>query len=161
MPKGLNELNSASSLDGSELLLVQQSSDDMKVTINQIKDLVLDSVFPVGSIYTQFPNQLDPAGLNYPGTWSNVSSSYAGDFFRVEGGNAVSFEGGEQTDEIKSHTHTQYTGTVDDKNFSSSNGQYPPGDGPGVNDTGLTVSTVGGVETRPINQTIRIWKRTT
>jgi hypothetical protein len=40
-----------------------------------------------------------------------------------------------------SHNHQQYVGTVDDKNFSNSFGQYPPGDGPGVNANGLYVST--------------------
>lgn len=33
MPKGLNELNSATTVDGSELLLVQQSGDDKAIDI--------------------------------------------------------------------------------------------------------------------------------
>jgi len=117
---------------------------------------------PIGFIYAQFPGKSDPATLFGLGTWSNVSSSFAGDFFRAEGGNAGAFKSGEQAQMILNHVHTTYmpfgnatagsgapyqvraaSNIVASYNASSGN--------PTVN---------GGVENRPANQTIRIWERT-
>jgi hypothetical protein len=96
--------------------------------------------------------------------WSNVSSVYAGLFFRAEGGNAGAFHTSwvtAQAQDIQPHNHIQYTGSTDNKDFSSGVGQYPVGDADnGANNTGLVFGTTGGVETRPVNTTIRIWQRT-
>jgi hypothetical protein len=46
---------------------------------------------PIGFIYTQLPGESDPATL-YGGNWTDISSSYAGSFFRVAGGNSTEFE---------------------------------------------------------------------
>ena len=50
-----------------------------------------DADFPVGYVYTQFPQQSAPADLGLPGTWTEITSNYAGRFFRAEGGNAAAF----------------------------------------------------------------------
>jgi hypothetical protein len=57
---------------------------------------VLDAVWPVGITYTQYPGKQNPTELGLPGTWTNISSEFAGDFFRAEGVNALAFEGGQQ-----------------------------------------------------------------
>lgn len=62
------------------------------------------TTWPVGSTYIQFPGKSDPGSLGLPGTWDNVSSEFAGDFFRAEGGNAASFGNG-QSDQNESHDH--------------------------------------------------------
>lgn len=50
-----------------------------------------DTDFPVGYVYTQFPQQSTPSALGLPGTWTEITSNYAGRFFRAEGGNAAAF----------------------------------------------------------------------
>jgi hypothetical protein len=65
------------------------------------------SNYPVGYVYWQFPGKSSPIDMSLPGTWVNISSDFAGDFFRAEGGNASAFESGEQGDQNKSHNHTQ------------------------------------------------------
>ncbi len=50
------------------------------------------SPFPIGFIYVQLPNEKSPTEI-WPWMTSNdVSSTYAGIFFRVTGGGAASFE---------------------------------------------------------------------
>jgi len=115
--------------------------------------------YPIGGIYFQLPGKSAPASL-FVGTWTNISSQFSGVFFRAEGGNASAFGGGTQADEIRSHNHVQWTGALDDSNFTSGSGQFPPGDGPGQNNTNITTGSTGGIETRPINVTIRVWERT-
>ncbi len=51
---------------------------------------------PIGMIYVQFNGQAEPSSI-FGGKWSNISSTYAGKFFRAEGGQAASF-GSSQTD---------------------------------------------------------------
>lgn len=47
---------------------------------------------PIGFTYIQFPGKSAPGTLWPDATWSNVSSEFAGDFFRAEGGAAAAFE---------------------------------------------------------------------
>jgi hypothetical protein len=56
---------------------------------------VTGALLPIGTIYFQLPGKEAPADL-FGGEWTNVSSSFAGVFFRAEGGNASSFGGGNQ-----------------------------------------------------------------
>lgn len=108
---------------------------------------------PIGATYIQFPGKIAPSTL-WPGTtWSNISSSFAGDFFRAEGGSASAFESGEQSGLVGPHVHTipTYTGS------GGVNGaQFGVNNGPAIVSTNANT----GSETRPINRTIRIWERT-
>ena len=71
--------------------------------------------WPAGTIYIQFPGEAAPADL-LGGSWQNVSSQYAGRFFRTtddvffraEGGNAAAFEDPDQT----SNTYVCASGTL-------------------------------------------------
>ena len=116
------------------------------------------STTPVGSVYLQLSGQSDLATL-FGGTWSNVSSSYAGVFFRAEGGSASAFASGQQAMSIQSHSHTIGRDTTNYRlSGLSSNGtrvMQREGDGNGIWNT----DAYGGTETRPVNYTVRIWKR--
>ena len=111
--------------------------------------------YPIGFIYVQYPGKSDPSTLGWYGTWTNVSSNYAGDFFRAEGGDASAFESGEQLDQNKYHRHDfSYERRTADGNSSS----YKTD----VTSSGYTKYTSynGGDEARPVNRTIRVWERT-
>lgn len=63
----------------------------MQSSIASLQARKLEEWMPVGHIYVQLPSLPEP-GVIYPrATWANISSSYTGSFFRVEGGNAASF----------------------------------------------------------------------
>ncbi len=179
MARYLNDLNDAGTLQNADLTIVQQSEVDKKTTLEGIANFVLDKVFPVGAMYIQMPNMDDPSTLGYPGTWTNVSSDYAGAFFRAEGsgtyGSAQVFDNqtASQKDQMQGHWHDYDTKHGSYGNMAidgaSGTGSYnirgkqvdsgkieitsPKSDG--INSTPRT-----GSETRPENYTIRIWKRT-
>lgn len=139
---------------------------------------------PIGTTYVQFPGYSDPGTL-YPGTtWSNISSSFAGAFFRAEGGNASAFGGGAQAYMHDSHSHGGASGGMSTSNphhhtvragntsydlnqvnnfMGGSSNTNTAKDGV-MNDTNIDhshfINADGGVETRPLNYTIRIWART-
>ncbi|KAJ6649710.1 Lithostathine-2, partial [Pseudolycoriella hygida] len=57
---------------------------------SELEDLQKNPV-PIGFIYVQLPDQPEPFSL-WPRTqWENISSTYAGLFFRVLGGNSAAF----------------------------------------------------------------------
>jgi hypothetical protein len=113
---------------------------------------------PIGSVYTQYPGQSAPGDL-FVGTWTNISSQYAGLFFRAEGGRANTFGGDSQSDSLKSHNHTYsdipFSIRTTNDNIS---GNYYVFQASWQN-TRITGDT-GGEETRPVNTTIKVWKRT-
>ena len=124
---------------------------------------VADAQYPVGYVYTQYPGTSDPATL-FGGTWLNITSLYAGLFFRAEGGFALAFNGGNQADAIIAHRHAlgvsgAGTFAFGSTTISSSSVMTLAGAGTNGPNTGdpLTVATAS--ETRPVNTTIRIWQR--
>ena len=157
------------------------------------------TTLPIGSIYIQLKGQSAPSDL-FGGTWENISSSYAGRFFRAEGGNAAAF-GSDQGQSVYPHTHTishtHTRGTMEIKGWfkaycdngigsnqdntvfasSGANKGYTSGTdgtyqrtltlnaskgwtGSTSSPSTTTSGSYGTTETRPINSTIRIWKRT-
>jgi len=132
---------------------------------------------PVGSTYIQMPGEAAPSTL-FGGTWSLLFSN-EGIFFRTEGGNASSFGGGIQEDELKSHTHSGSTNSAgehthsipsNDSGGSSTNRVDTAGGAAishnlivpsaGAHTHTLSINATGGSETRPRNRTVRVWKRT-
>ena len=134
-------------------------------------------------VYLQLPGMGDPTEEGFPGIWTNISSSFAGDFFRVEGGNALAFNAGRQNDAL-----LRVTGSFTTRNTASGGdvvtgftGAFSDG---GDNSGTITVGTdsanqnrriinfdnadsvspnaskTDDDETRSVNQTIRVWKRT-
>lgn len=143
---------------------------DMIDKINEI----IDKAIPVGFIYVQFPGESAPADL-FEGEWTNISSQFAGQFFRAEGGNAASFgssQGGGAPD------ISGYLGPFLTSQINSASGAIYFGFGSQVNWNVETSGSMGEVyahvnlsalrshagyslnEFRPANHTIRIWKRT-
>lgn len=127
--------------------------------------------FEVGFTYTQYPGMEDPSTLGWYGTWENISSQFAGDFFRAEGGEATAFGAGEQSDAFQAHGVRINAAGGSSSGFlqtqSTNNGHYA--------NTYYTRNSVytdlrdavddanparTATETRPINRTIRIWRRT-
>lgn len=132
---------------------------------------------PVGAIYVQFSGQTDPTTL-FGGTWENVSSTYAGLFFRAEGGAAAAFG------ETQGGGAPNITGGLGFGGYRGKNGDhqeawwgagyesaFTAGVGPSSNAAWGTVTTAfdagrsdslygASEEVRPVNSTIRIWKRT-
>ena len=132
----------------------------------------LTSGMPVGSIYIQFTGQTAPSDL-FGGTWSNVSSSYAGLFFRAEGGAAAAF-GGSQSDgapnvagwfSLGVNQYTQFA--IDNVVFQNIGSISAAASDLGLDARKIQMSLARGnnkfgaaAEVRPVNSTIRIWKRT-
>lgn len=128
-----------------------------------------DAAHPVGDTYTQYPQQDAPETLfnknGIQSTWSVVN--YNGAFFRAQGGEANTFCGKnsvllKQEDMIRKHTH----GLVPEGSYGLISGRIHQGRRSGdaytIDDIHAFTETLsyGGNETRPINYTIRIWKRT-
>lgn len=124
---------------------------------------------PVGSVYVQFSGQTDPTTL-FGGTWDNVSSTYAGLFFRAEGGNAAAF--GSTQDGGAPNISGTFGGT--NTTSSPASGAFSDTEVPvvalqlgstnmgKVNFSAASSNATYGAatEVRPANSTIRIWKRT-
>ena len=139
------------------------------------------SSMPVGSVYVQFSGQTDPTTL-FGGTWDNVSSTYAGLFFRTEGGAAAAF-GETQTSgapnisgDSRAIGGGYYNGSVNVtgcfslqsvssstyyEQFATPTPGNPSGQKELILDASLSDTIYGAAdEIRPVNSTIRIWKRT-
>lgn len=165
---------------------------DILAKINQIIDNMVVSVngsgtdgngninvatIPVGFNYVQYPGESAPADI-FGGTWENISSQFAGQFFRAEGGNATEF--GQSQD----CGAPNITGSISFGVYNDSAGAAPhnPIGAFGIGAAELTwlsqgenqrsaptyfdfyASRVNRIyqlsEVRPVNSTIRIWTRT-
>ena len=130
----------------------------------------------VDTVYVQFRGEKSPQEL-FGGTWQNISSQHAGMFFRAEGGAAASF-GSQQAGglpNIKGYFQWatnppagEYTragafyGDGTSRYISANNGGRYQYDDMDVHfDASKSNSLYGAAtEVRPINESIRIWKRT-
>jgi len=123
---------------------------------------------PIGTIHFQLSGTSNTNDI-FLGTWTYVSTSYAGRFFRVEGGNAATFSAttistSQQDQSVYPHTHsTTVIGTTATTQEDYDAGYlWDTGTGGRRNtkNTAFTSSSYGATETRPINVTIKVWKRT-
>lgn len=141
------------------------------ITLQETTSKGAFSAPPLGFIYIQFRNQADPNTL-FPGTtWSNVSSTYAGRFFRAEGGSAASF-GSQQAGGLP---NIEGSFSIGDGAFLANPlGAFYKLSGSCFEDPYKALSGSGtahfsakysnplygaSTEVRPINETVRIWKR--
>ena len=156
-------------------VIIENASEETLVYIydNEVKEFIWNGtkwivkcVMPIGSTYEQKAGTEAPTYL-FGGTWTDISTDYAGRFFRVEGGNSAVFSDtdksvSEQAQSVQPHTHSlsipylgESGGSVDDvvgcdlvNNILSP--EYKS----------RTTSSYGSTETRPINSAMKIWKRT-
>jgi hypothetical protein len=129
----------------------------------------LRGVPPVGKHVVQFPGEGLPGDMYPETTWTNVSSTFAGGFFRAEGGLALAFNGGVQGFAQQGHRHNAQPSGAS-INILTGTGSYSVSVGAQsatfITTTGDAVAdgTNGApaiaAETRPKNYTVRIWKRT-
>ena len=111
-------------LDVSDITIEKTAGDDGQVigkadgkvkwtnAVDFVSKGILDIMWPIGVVYTQYPQQKSPQELFPDTTWEEVN--YDGAFFRASGGKAAAFNGGKQAGENLSHRHP-FTpkGTID------------------------------------------------
>lgn len=154
---------------------------DILAKINQIIDNMVVSVngsgadgngnidiatIPVGFNYVQYPGESAPADI-FGGTWENISAQFAGMFFRAEGGNAATF-GESQNDGAPNITGA--FGGISDVSASGAFVYDYKQSGNGGGNGGIMYTSFSAQrssskygaanEIRPVNSTVRIWKRT-
>ena len=185
--KGANDPLAAGDISGTGFIAVLQYSATSGRWILQNPatgiNIVIPSAMPVGAIYVQFAGQADPTTL-FGGTWENVSATYAGLFFRCEGGAAAAF-GSTQSDGApniggaiynQSTTENDLWDTVEpgcyEGCFTFATDSNPRNVNMGSAQYKAYISAIGfdasrsnakygaAAEIRPYNSTIRIWKRT-
>ena len=141
-------------------------------TSGQYSDLagtpdIIATACPVGMIYIQYAGQAAPADL-FGGTWDNISDTYAGLFFRAEGGAAAAFgetQGGGAPN-ITGSIGNIYALNVSGAFYVQTGNQVGHGDGSYLDSViGFSAANANATygaadEIRPANSTIRIWKRT-
>ena len=131
-------------------------------------EFIEQSTIPIGFLYTQFPSQSSPQQLWPSLQWTEVTQSYAGLFFRAEGGNSSSY--GQL--QLASSPGLSRIYQEKDPNgwFANDNIIDVEQVKPTVNlGTGMWINSndklslsflVSNEEVRPINKAIKIWKRT-
>lgn len=141
--------------------IVLRDREELKAVKEEIAKLKQNPV-PVGFVYVQLPGQSPPTTL-WPSTqWTDIGSSYAGLFFRVEGGLAAPF-GQEQADNTRSLLEI-YNAFI----TVSGNPIQVPSDGSLSNfiwtggdngkAVGVSFSSSTG-EVRPRNKAVKLWQR--
>ncbi|XP_037032039.1 uncharacterized protein LOC119071278 [Bradysia coprophila] len=125
----------------------------------------LENPVPIGFIYVQLSEQPDPQILWPTVSWEQVTSLYAGLFFRAEGPTSNSFNGGAQEDNSPRLTNAD-SAILSSETTSISmvlggwSGRLTTGDdNRGAASTwNIRFYNTGG-EVRPRNKSVRIWKR--
>ncbi len=77
-----------STLNNTDYVYIFTDNAVKKITLTNL----VNKIIPIGFIYIQYRNQSTPDILfGTDGKWQDVSSEYAGEFFRAVGGNSSSF----------------------------------------------------------------------
>lgn len=77
-----------STLNNTDYVYIFADNAVKKITLTNL----VNKIIPIGFIYIQYRNQSTPDILfGTDGKWQDVSSEYAGEFFRAVGGNSSSF----------------------------------------------------------------------
>jgi hypothetical protein len=142
------------------------------LTLREVQDILFELVrnpVPVGFLYTEYPNQPSPKEIWPNIIWEDVTSTYAGLFFRALGGESEKF--GTRQDgnapRLSSVSWRMYVpGTKLSRSYSvsvpeqGSSGWVHTGDDnyPDYNSWQISFTNSGG-EVRPKNMAIRIWRR--
>lgn len=146
---------------------LQEESNSLKEYLDQVNSKVV----PVGSIYIEYYGQPSPEQVWPTLSWQDISSTYAGLFFRVLGGNSENW-GSMQTDCAPRITQIAL-GLMDSDNGAYTNPVDIPASG--WSEFGAAGEIyfsdpshkyyegqrfhTSACEVRPTNQAIRLWKR--
>lgn len=140
----------------------KELKDYIDITDKKLNNLQQNPV-PIGFVYVQLPNQSEPNSLWPTVKWQDVTSAYAGVFFRAAGGNSGKFG------EIQLEDSPKLTDVWDDGHGFDIDGNVKIQ--PGVWSKRVLIGhnsvpymglkfLVSSAEVRPRNIAIRIWKRT-
>lgn len=125
-------------------------------------------IVPIGFIYVQLSNQPEPSSLWPKTQWDNISSTYAGLFFRVLGGTSAAFG---QTQNENSPRISEIQNVIVNGQHHinvAADGEWTLPLWTGSDSYCLTGTTTcywstkyrqSAGEVRPRNQAIQIWKR--
>lgn len=170
----LTNIDVVNSIGTGDYIYIYSNSGVKKISLGNFNNGITASL-PIGFIYFQLRGQSTPDMLfKTTGKWQDISSTYAGEFFRAVGGNSGSF-GGTQTEGLPNITGT-LTNTVlfkNDVSYRSSGafthtvdeyGQYVTGSNMNLGNLifqASRVSSIYGASTHvtPYNSAIRIWKK--
>ena len=87
----LKDAAEATTMADSEFLYIYSGGNVKKLSLSSLNN-ILKASLPTGFIYIQLRGQSTPDVLfNTTGKWQDISSTYAGEFFRAVGGNSASF----------------------------------------------------------------------
>ena len=144
-------------------LLIEKQKNQLE---SQQKEI--DAFIPTGFLYTQLPSQSSPDVLWPNMKWTQVTQSYAGLFFRAEGGNSSSYgelqsASAPHLAQINQHFGVNVDYLVNNNNVSLEQGKETGNiiTGHSNNYDFYTLSfKLSNEEVRPINKAVRIWKRT-
>jgi len=144
--------------------MVEMSTSYQKDSIENIRK----NPFPIGFIYVQLPNEKSPTEIWPWMTWKDITSAYAGLFFRAEGGKSEAF-GTIQSENSPRLIGARYghhdTCKKDLHNVNTyPNGLWSDWVSSSTESIGWSVITcmslrVSSGEVRPRNMAIRVWKR--
>ncbi len=155
---------------------LQQTASRLVAAERELEQLKNESAsaIPIGFTYVQLPKDKAPAELWPSMTWTEVSSDYEGVFFRVAGGDAADF--GETQAATAPQLETVHVGDTahkvnpDQKNLAYNHNLTIPGTGEWSDAivSGCYYSTPlymsfkhsEGVEVRPKNMAIKVFRRT-
>ena len=167
--KQQNQLTNQQTQINSQKNELQNAKKDIVNQQNQfnIQQQEIESLIPIGFLYTQLPEQSSPQQLWPSLQWTEVTQSYAGLFFRAAGGSASSY--GSLQSASSPHL-TQIIQHANDHGFQIGNYRNHLEQGietkrfyTGSSAMGSYYSLsfkISNDEVRPINKAIRIWKRT-
>jgi hypothetical protein len=139
-------------------------------SLSHLQKLLLNTIknpFPIGFIYVQLPKEKSPTEIWPWMIWKDVTSDYAGLFFRAEGGESASF-GQVQQDNTRrlEAVETQWFSGHSSQGDGYGNGTLPIGTWSKWmvtgNRGGESMDTrfyISDSEVRPRNMAIRVWKR--
>jgi len=126
-----------------------------------------------GAVYIQFPGQPAPLSLWPLNCWSNITSTYAGLFFRAEGGDSLAFgalPGSIQSDLDNVLEEVEQQFSPQPASFTPTSISIPTDGslsaaiavnlGGGGNVDRESYATNGATEVRPINTAITLWQCT-
>lgn len=136
---------------------------ELAITKQELAEVKKKDPIPIGYIYKQLPFEKMPNEL-WPWThWNEVSSTYAGVFFRVVGGDAKGFNA-TQAENSPRVTSIDFSSSSSESTYFSVSltpgfwSNYANSGGYDGHWVGMKFYVSSG-EVRPRNMAIRIWKR--